>query len=426
MSEPVKIDALEIENVKCIKAVRIQCDGRALTTIGGRNKQGKSSVLDAIAYALGGEMFRPTNLKREGALADPGIKVVLSNGFIAERKGKNSSLKVTDPTGRSGGQQLLNQFVSQFALDLPKFLHSTTKEKAGILLQIIGVGEELSRLEGEEERLYNEREAFGRIADQKRKFAAELPVYADAPDVPISAMELIREQQGILARNGENQRKRHEVGRLEAAHGNTTAEVAQLRKALAEAEQRLATLSGDLETARKTAQQVQDESTAEIEASLQEIDATNVKVRANMDKEKANEDAEAHQKHYQALTEKIDETRKKKMDLLTSADLPLDGLSVEKGELIFDGQPWGCMAGSEQLRVATAIVRRLNPNCGFVLIDKLEQMDTGTLQEFGHWLEQEGFQAITTRVSTGGECSILIEDGFSVIEGQKNFVAGEF
>ena len=72
------------------------------------------------------------------------------------------------------------------------------------------------------------------------------------------------------------------------------------------------------------------------------------------------------------------------------------------------------MSGSQQLQVATAIVRKLNPKCGFVLLDKLEQMDLDTLQEFGAWLEQEGLQAIATRVSTGDECSIVIEDGYVV------------
>ena len=64
--------------------------------------------------------------------------------------------------------------------------------------------------------------------------------------------------------------------------------------------------------------------------------------------------------------------------------------------------------------MAAAIVRKLNPDCGFVLLDKLEQMDNVTLQEFGQWLEQEGLQAIATRVSTGDECSVIIEDGYSV------------
>ena len=39
-------------------------------------------------------------------------------------------------------------------------------------------------------------------------------------------------------------------------------------------------------------------------------------------------------------------------------------------------------------------------------------MDTDTLTEFGQWLESEGLQAIATRVSTGNECSIIIEDGY--------------
>ena len=74
------------------------------------------------------------------------------------------------------------------------------------------------------------------------------------------------------------------------------------------------------------------------------------------------------------------------------------------------------MSGSEQLKVSAAIVRELNPRCGFVLLDKLEQMDLSTLQEFGAWLEKENLQAIATRVSTGGECSVIIEDGSTQAE----------
>ena len=103
---------------------------------------------------------------------------------------------------------------------------------------------------------------------------------------------------------------------------------------------------------------------------------------------------------------------KSKLDLLNNADLPLIGLSVEDGELTYHGHRWDNMSGSDQLMVATAIVRKLNPNCGFVLLDKLEQMDLETLSTFGAWLETEGLQAIATRVSTGDECSIIIEDGY--------------
>ena len=112
------------------------------------------------------------------------------------------------------------------------------------------------------------------------------------------------------------------------------------------------------------------------------------------------------------MTERIEAVRASKMALLVGADLPLPGLVVETGLLAYEGRRWDCMSGSEQLRVATAIVRKLKPECGFVLVDKLEQMDAETMREFGEWAEGEGLQVIATRVSTGGECSIVIEDGY--------------
>ncbi len=52
-----------------------------------------------------------------------------------------------------------------------------------------------------------------------------------------------------------------------------------------------------------------------------------------------------------------------------------------------------------------------SPQCGFVLMDKLEQMDMETLSAFDAWTRSQGLQVIATRVSSGSECSIIIEDG---------------
>jgi hypothetical protein len=84
------------------------------------------------------------------------------------------------------------------------------------------------------------------------------------------------------------------------------------------------------------------------------------------------------------------------------------------------------MSGSDQLRVATAIVRRLKPSCGFVLVDKLEQMDTATMAAFSEWATGEGLQVIATRVSTGDECSVVIEDGYVAQAPQPQWKKGEF
>lgn len=421
----VKITSFEAENVKRVKAVALEPAADGLTVIGGRNGQGKTSVLDAIAWSLGGDRFRPTEAKREGSAVDPHLKVQLSNGLVVERKGKSSSLKVTDPEGRKSGQQLLDGFVSRLALDLPRFMQANDAEKAKTLLDIIGVGDKLYELDESEKTLYNQRTGIGQMRDVKRGAAENMPAHPEAPSEPVSAMELIERQQAILAKNGENQRKRQTVRDIEAARDGAKAEKAramamvedinrQLAVAMAaanEADRKLDVLETDLETARKTAEQLADESTAEIEAELSRIDEINAKVRENAARLAAQREADELDGQYKDLTERIEAVRAAKRALLEGADLPLDGLSVDGGLLVYNGRKWDCMSGSDQLKVATAIVRKTNPECGFVLVDKLEQMDPATLAEFGRWAETEGLQVIGTRVSTGDECSIVIEDG---------------
>ena len=417
----MKINRLEIENVKRIHAAVVEPSQNGLTIIGGKNRQGKTSVLDAIAWALGGKKYQPSQAVNADSAIPPRLKVVMDNGLVVERKGKNSDLKVTDPTGKKGGQQLLDEFVEELALNLPKFMEASGKEKAQTLLQIIGVGDRLAELEQKEKALYQERLYVGRTADQKEKYAKEQPYYPEAPQALVSPSELIRQQQDILARNGEKARIRAHAADLERQMelawkevGMASAAVERAQKALEEAKGKYDRIAEMKEAAFHDADQAgDDESTDELEANIADIDAVNVKVRANMNKLQAKEDAKQYRDQYTILTQKIEDVRSEKTALLDGADLPLPGLSVLDGELVYNGQKWDNMSGAEQMVVSTSIVRRLNPKCGFVLLDRLEAMDMDTLREFGAWLEQEGLQAIATRVSTGDECSVIITDGYT-------------
>ena len=407
----MKINSLQIENVKRIKAVKIEPTANGLTVIGGKNNQGKTSVLDAIAWALGGERFRPSDPQREGSVLPPNLHIVMDNGLVVDRKGKNSTLTVTDPRGNKGGQTLLNEFVETLALDLPKFMEASGREKANTLLKILGVGEQLEELERQESSIYNERLTIGRIADQKEKFAKEQIYYVDAPKDLISPSDLIQEQQEILARNAQRQQWKKDYDNILNEIDIMTQKTEEFERVAREGREKIKELEAKLKVAAKSPKELQMESTEELEASIANVEEINRKVRANLDKGKAEDDAKMYRDQYSELTDQLTQVRLKKVDLLKSARLPLPGLSVEDGELTYQGQKWDNMSGSQRLMVSTAIVRQLNPKCGFVLLDKLEQMDVDTLQEFGLWLEQEGLQAIATRVSTGDECSIIIEDG---------------
>lgn len=427
----VKINSLELENVKRIKAVKIEPTENGLTVIGGNNNQGKTSVLDAIAWALGGDRFKPSAPARDGSTIPPHLHIKLTNGIEVERKGKNSDLKVTDPSGRRGGQQLLNEFIEQLALDLPKFMSASGKEKADTLLKIIGVGDKLYELETEEQNLYNQRHAIGQIADQKAKFAREMQYFEGVPDELITATDLIKKQQEILARNGLRQQWQIDHDKMMDEAEKIEDEIDRMSREIAAKKIALSDLNRKIKETDKSPSEVRIESTAEIEKSISEIEEINVKIRANLDKEKAEDEAKRYRIEYEELTEKIKKVRADKSALLDGADLPLRGLSVTNGELTYKGQKWDNMSSSQQMIVATAIIRKLNPECGFVLLDKLEQMDIETMKEFGKWLEGEGLQAIATRVSTGDECSVIIEDGYAKIEKEKvaepkKWTEGEF
>lgn len=207
--------------------------------------------------------------------------------MVVERKGKNSTLTVTDPTGRRSGQQLLNAFIEPLALDLPRFMEASDKEKADILLRIIGIGSELHVRDLEIKSLYDKRTFTGQLAQQKKHFAEELISYPDAPEEPVSASDLIRQQQEILARNGENQRKRQNIDLLEGKARTLADRRVQLEQTLAQLVKEQTEVNESLCTARKSAENLQDESTAELEASIRSIEETNQKVRANLEKARA-------------------------------------------------------------------------------------------------------------------------------------------
>ena len=122
------------------------------------------------------------------------------------------------------------------------------------------------------------------------------------------------------------------------------------------------------------------------------MEAINIKVRANQEKARAEEEARDYQNQYDTLTSEIETSARRSATFFWGQTSPFP-LSVEDGELVYMGKPWDCMSGSDQLKVSAAIVRAIKPQCGFVLLDKLEQMDRKTLQELeSGWKQKDSRQ----------------------------------
>ena len=468
-----KIATLQVNDVKRVKGVYIEPKQNGVFTIGGKNGQGKTSIISAIMYALGGEKFRPSNFKREGSEAEGYIRITFDDGIVVERKGKNAALTVTDANGVKCGQELLNTFVSKFSIDLPRFMKEDDKGKGKILLGILGLEKELEKLDTDEEALYQERTYVGRIRDSKKKACEEIEFFPDVPEEEISLQSLIAKQTEITTRNAKVRAEIENIeankvklaslieksDRLEAnkqsIDGNRDAQMANCeaqKKRLEESfkaqmaaleEQKAKIAKAHDENMRinddsiaNTAKEIEEladiiaksenteyslESTAEVEAEIKSCEDTNAKVRHNKQRKAMLDEANAKANEYDELTAKIEDVRKQRQSLLDGADLPYPGLAVQNGTLMLNGKAWDCMSGSEQLVVGCAIARKINPKCEFVLLDKLEQFDEEQLAKFSDWCESENLQVIATRVSTGGECSVIIEDG--TVKGEEEIPA---
>lgn len=409
MDNPVKIAELQLQNIKRVRAVDITpSDG--LTVLGGANAQGKTSVLDAICYALGGEKYRPSEPQNRDGMAPAKMEITLSNGLVVTRGGKNLDLKVTDPSGKKAGQTLLNSFISTFALDLPKFLNASSKEKAKTLLDTLGIEAELTALDNEERRRADERLLAGREAERKRHYADELPEYPDAPDAPLSAAEMSRKLQDALAENARHLAQREHILKLQDLVSRYNAEVEELTHRLVDAQANLAEAKRDLASGQAVPIGA-DVDTNVINAELEIIDTINSQVRTNQEKAKANDEAEQAEAEYAAAGRAVDDVRQRRMALLNSVKMPLPGLSIESGELVYNGSKWDCMSSMERIVVAISIVRQLQPKCGFVLLDQLECFDKAQLAKLRDWLTENNMQAIATRVADDDTCDIIIEDG---------------
>lgn len=417
MTDTLKITSFEIENVKKVRAVAFRPAQDGLTVIGGKNGQGKTSILDAIAYALGGEKFRPSELQNRDGMATASIKVKLSNGIIVERSGKNASLKVTDPTGMRAGQKLLDALIEVLALNLPKFLEASGKEKAKVLLHTLGIEEQLEALDKEEKKAYDDRTLAGREADEKKKYADGLPEFADVPEELLSLNDLKNELTEILSWNAARQAKINNIEKLKNDYELESKRLEDLKERMKDLENQIVRQKEKTESALKDyslACQVghpEERDASEVEKKIDDMEAINAKIRQNNEKSTAMDVAKQKAEIYQALTRKVEEVRARRMELLKSVAMPLDGLSVEDGELIYKGAKWDCMSSMEQMLVGISICHAVNPSCGFVLLDKLECFDADQLAALDNWMAKLAIQGIATRVSQGDECTLIIEDG---------------
>lgn len=443
----MRIISLTAENVKRLKAVRITPDG-TLVQITGRNGQGKTSVLDAISYALAGKSAQPVMPIRKGekqakVVLDLGDKVVTRTWSEAG----NTYLAVESPDGAKypSPQALLDKLVGQLTFDPLAFVRLSPAEQVSALKSLAGL--DFTNLDNERAAAYYDRTVANR---QLKVLEAQTKTSSDfdgVPDAEVDLSQFAKLQADAVAALRANDNVRNEALQAEQqlSRANADAEAfdrrcadehATIQKTIADLEDRLSRAKKDeqawqervskegqtvtvgldnlrekVKTSRATVDALVDPDLAPIAEAVSAAEAINHRVR---DKQRYTEQmaaVETQQATVAALSARIEQIDAEKAAALAAAKLPTAGVSFDGEGLLLNDIPFSQASSAEQLRTSVAMGVAMNPTLRIMLIRDGSLLDADGLKTLGELAEQHDMQVWIERVADGQPVGIVIEDG---------------
>ena len=416
----VTIVTLEAENIKRLKAVEITPEGN-LVVVGGRNAQGKSSVLDSIAYALGGKKLIPDQPIRDGRKKAE-VKVKLSNGLTVKRtftEAGGGSLSIVDSDNKtcSSPQALLEKLTGSLTFDPLEFVKTGPLQQREILKSLVGL--DFTEHDRKRQEHYDERTEVGRSL--KIVKARITPKHTDVPDEEVSVVDVVAELQTIKNTEHRIERAGRERDNLvQIARGSeqdveaAEQEIKAAQDRLQEAEKRHLTdvAAADKATADLEAMPKPDEARVnelnELILNGQEISR---KIRENQARAENVALADEYEDQIAEHTEKIEGLDNKKAADLAAAKFPIEGLVFDETGVSYNGIPFQQASSAEQLRVSVAMGLALNPDLKVLLIRDGSLLDEDGIKLIAEMAKKADAQVWMERVGRGAECQVVIEDG---------------
>lgn len=404
-----KIIKLEASNFKRLRAVEISPDGN-LVVIAGRNGQGKTSVLDAITAALGGNntktLPRPI---RDGE--DKASIVLETEDLIVTRtfSGTTSKLTVKGKDGAtfSKGQAKLDDLLGRLSLDPLAFTQLSDKEQLATLLDLVELPFEPAKLEAERAKVFAERTDVNRRVKDLQAQAAQYSIPADVPveEVSVSA---------LLSQYREEQGRQQEAADAKDNVSWWDDRISGVEERILNLQEELRDYKGRRSVAAARVTEYEARPTVDLEMIQSQIDnaeQVNSKVRMAQGHRQIVERLTTLQGDAEFLTAQLAAIDKRKAEGLAAATFPVDGLGFDTDGVTYQSVPFKQASGAEQLRVSLAMAIALNPGLRVIRIADGSLLDSTNLQLIEEMAVANDYQVWIEMVDETGDFGITIEDG---------------
>lgn len=453
----MKIIALEVENFKRLTAVSIKPDG-SMVMITGKNRAGKTSILDSIWVGLGGAAGIQSIPIRKGA-EQATIKLDLGE-IVVTRTFKRRVAKDGEPALKAGDdfttsiiveaakigegkaprfpnpQTMLDSLLGSLTFDPLAFARMDASRQFATLRQFVK-DVDFVAIDKANKIDYDARTAHTKRQKEYLAVAAAIKAPEDTPAEPVDESAILDAITTAGEKNAD--RERDQARRLDTRRNATSAismadatrtnalkildeRIAELSNAMAQAKANHATTVDDANVSQRTAEQAISELDAlpplaelvdvtELRGKLDQAKTVNNNIRLRDGKKSESEKAEKERLAAEALTTAIDARNADKMAKIAATKMPVPGLTFGDDVVLLDGIPLDQASDAEQLRLSCAIAMQSNPKLRVIRIRDGSLLDEDGLALIAKMAEERDYQVFIERVTNGESIGFVIEEG---------------
>jgi chromosome segregation ATPase len=431
------IIGLVAENFKRLRVVEITPKGR-LVMVTGKNGQGKTSVLDSIWSGLVGSRAIPEKPVRKGA-DKARIKLDLGELIVTRQIAPDGThtlrIETAQGTKITTPQTVLDELLGSLSFDPLEFISMKPKQQIEALRQVAKIDLDIDALNAAYKADYDERTTVHRDIKALETQISAITVQPDLPKAKIDESEIIAKIAEVDKINEQaravDEEKRIAGEKLKATEAEfmsvaaqaaaNLARIVELQKQLDEAqlaavsfEEKITKLTQLIEVTRQQVEAMpsgQYANATQLTEELQQAQIVNREIGKRTKRDILQGQLNSRRDRGAQLSRQMEQRSAEKNTAIAKAAMPVEGLSFDENEVLFDGIPLEQLGDAEKIRISTAIAMAANPKLRVIRIMHGESLDEDALAVLTKMAEEKDFQIWMARVDTSGKVGIIMEDG---------------
>lgn len=419
------------ENIKKLVAVNITPDG-SVVVVGGKNNQGKTSVLDSIEMLLTGAKSIPKDVIRHGqssariaAELSPAPEAGYDGEYTVERiitRGGKPQLIVKEAaTGMeaSAPQDWLDGLKqSNLAFDPLQFTRLKPKEQLERLKEIVGV--DTTELDSRHAKIYAERAVINREGERLAGYVDKLPYHIGVSKVDTAELATALAEQ--KSHNTWLAGRMQEKLSLERSVESSRQLLEVLRKQVETEEFRMADNAAKLQSVTEELAGKSVIDTTELNGQIATADETNRQVAENAAREEKTRELKELREQSKAKTVELKAIDAEKAALMQAAKWPVAGLGFGAEGITFNDFPFENLSSSQQLRVSFAMAAAQCATLKVACIQDGSLLDEDSMKAVHELAKEHGMQLWIEVVGTDVPGAVIIEEGTVATKKKRNLL----